>query len=114
MKSLLAGLGFGFLLMSFSSVVADDLTVLTDEPGKQLEALLMRQFYRHLDNRLEAYGDLNSREDCQRWQRDRREFFIRQLGGFPERTPLNANIVGELQGEGYRVEEILFEEPRKK
>ena len=34
---------------------------------------------------------------------------MRQLGGFPERTPLNARVVGQLDGEGYRVEKVLFE-----
>ena len=87
----------------------DDLTVLTDVPGKQLERLLKRQFDEHLDRRLEAYNSIKSRADCEKWQRERRDFFIRQIGGLPERTPLNAKIVGELKGDGYRVENILFE-----
>ena len=66
----------------------DDLTVLTNQPGKQLELLLKRQFNRQLDQRTEAYNALKSRADCEQWQRERREFFIRQIGGFPERTPL--------------------------
>ncbi len=91
------------------AVAGDELTVLTNQPGKQLELLLERQFHEQLDRRLEAYNALRSRADCEKWQRERREFFIRQLGGFPERTPLNAETVGELKGEGYRVEKILFE-----
>ncbi|MBC8356569.1 MAG: acetylxylan esterase [Planctomycetes bacterium] len=98
------------LCLPLDSVAADDeLTVLTDAPGKQLEQLLMREFHSHLDRRLEAYNALKSRADCEKWQRERRKFFIRQIGGFPQRTPLNAKIVGELKGEGYRVEKILFE-----
>jgi dienelactone hydrolase len=87
----------------------DDLTVLTDQPGKQLELLLKRRFNEQLDRRLEVYSAIKSRADCEKWQRERREFFIRQIGGFPEPTPLNAKIVGELEGEGYRVEKVLFE-----
>jgi len=110
MKSLPAVIFSGVLLTAFSTVVsAEDLTVLTDQPGKQLELSLMRQFYQALDRRLEAYDALDSKQDCENWQRARREFFIRQLGGFPERTPLNAKVIGELQGDGYRVEKILFE-----
>jgi dienelactone hydrolase len=99
-----------FLLSARASVWADDdLNVLTDQPGKQLELLLKRKFSSHLDRRRSAYDALKSRADCKIWQRKRREFFVRQLGGFPKRTPLNAKIVGELKGQGYRVEKILFE-----
>ena len=87
----------------------DDLTVLIDAPDKQLELLLMRKFHEYLDRRLEAYGALKSRADCEKWQKERREFFLRQIGGLPERTPLDAKIVGELNGDGYRVEKVLFE-----
>jgi len=87
----------------------DDMTVLSNAPGKQLELMLMRQLYEHLDRRLEAYTAIKSRADCEKWQRERREFFLKQIGGLPERTPLNAQVVGTLQGDGYRVEKVLFE-----
>jgi dienelactone hydrolase len=110
MKRLPIGLFWGGLLTAFSTVAAaEDLSVLTDQPGKQLELSLMRQFHQALDQRLEAYDALDSKQDCENWQRERREFFIQQLGGLPERTPLNPQVVGELQGDGYRVEKILFE-----
>ena len=38
----------------------DDLTVLTNQPGKQLELLLKRQFNRQVDKRTEAYNALKS------------------------------------------------------
>jgi cephalosporin-C deacetylase-like acetyl esterase len=38
-----------------------------------------------------------------------REEFIRAVGGFPERTPLNAQTTGRIRREGYRVEKIVFE-----
>ena len=106
MKNILPVIAF---LASLPVAAQDDLTVLTDTTGKQLEVLLKREFSRQLDERLEAYGALKSRADCEKWQRERRDFFIRQLGGFPERTPLNAKVVGELKGDAYRVEKILFE-----
>ena len=87
----------------------DDLTILTNQPGKQLELLLKRQFNRQVDQRTEAYNAIKSRADCEQWQRGRREFFIRQIGGFPERTPLKAKTVGHLKGKGYRVENVMFE-----
>ncbi len=39
--------------------------------------------------------------------------FIERLGGFPERTPLNPQITGVIQRNGYRVEKVLFKsQPR--
>jgi cephalosporin-C deacetylase-like acetyl esterase len=45
------------------------------------------------------------------WQR-RRELhaaFMRALGPFPDRTPLNAEVVGTLEGSGYVIEKVIFE-----
>ncbi|MFH1921193.1 MAG: prolyl oligopeptidase family serine peptidase [Planctomycetota bacterium] len=103
------------LLLTLRPVAcAEDLTVLTETPdgippGKQLAAYLKQQLYQHLDQRLEAYEAVKSRADCKKWQQQRREFFLEQLGGLPERTPLNARIVGRLEGNGYRVEKLIFE-----
>jgi dienelactone hydrolase len=93
---------------------AEELKVLTENitgyaPGKQLESWLKERFHEHLENRREAYEAIRSRQDCEIWQRERREFFFNQLGGFPGRTPLNAEITGRLEGTGYRIEKILFE-----
>ncbi|MBI2685849.1 MAG: acetylxylan esterase [Acidobacteria bacterium] len=42
-----------------------------------------------------------------------REKMIRALGGFPERTPLNARVVGVIEQPDYKIEKILFEsQPR--
>ncbi len=101
--------GILICLAARGAVSDDDLNVLTDQPGKQLEVLLKRQFNEHLDRRLVAYNAIGSRADCEKWQRERRDLFLRQIGGLPERTPLNATTSGTLQGEGYRVEKILFE-----
>lgn len=46
-------------------------------------------------------------------RRSVREKLTAALGGFPDRTPLNAKTVGVLDGDGYRVEKIIFEsQPR--
>src|SRR5207249_9788732 len=37
------------------------------------------------------------------------EHMLQALGGLPERTPLNAHVVGALEREGYRIEKIIFE-----
>jgi len=90
----------------------DNLTVLTDQPGKQLERLLKRRFSEQIARRVAAYERIKSRADCKIWQTERRAFFLRQIGGLPDRTPLNPKIVGVLKGDGYRVEKVLFESRR--
>jgi cephalosporin-C deacetylase-like acetyl esterase len=38
-----------------------------------------------------------------------REAMVRDLGGFPARTPLNARVVGTLDRDGYKIEKVIFE-----
>ena len=56
-----------------------------------------------------AFEKLSGQKDLRRWQSERRSFLRRQIGEFPERTPLNSLVVGRLQGDGYRVEKVMFE-----
>jgi cephalosporin-C deacetylase-like acetyl esterase len=42
-----------------------------------------------------------------------RERILHAIGGLPERTPLEARIVGTLERDGYRVEKVIFESQPK-
>ena len=42
-----------------------------------------------------------------------RDHMLQAIGGLPERTPLNAKIVGVLQRDGYRIEKVIFESQPK-
>ncbi len=42
-------------------------------------------------------------------QAELRELFRDRIGPFPEKTPLNAEITGVVQRDGYRVEKVIFE-----
>ena len=97
------------LVFSILVLADDSLRVLGDDAGKALDQELMREFYERVDDRTKAFEAIKSRGDCLKWQSDRKEFFLTQIGGLPERTPLNARTVRELEGEGYRVENVLFE-----
>jgi dienelactone hydrolase len=103
------------LTLSASTRAAENLDVLTPAadgtaPGKQLELQLKREFYAHVDRRSAAFEQmLKSEAACRAWQAERRAYLLDRIGGLPERTPLNARIVGKLPGEGYRIEKILFE-----
>ena len=48
-------------------------------------------------------------EDVTAYQAKVRGLLLEQLGQLPERTPLNAKVVGELKGEGYRAEKLIYE-----
>jgi dienelactone hydrolase len=74
-----------------------------------LELKLRSEIGASLSARREDFLKIKSRAECEAWARERREFFERQIGGFPERTPLNARVVRRLQGDGYRVENVIFE-----
>ncbi len=78
-------------------------------PGRLLKQWALQRCQQALRRRQEAFEKLDSPQACLHWMRQRQEFFRRQLGGFPRRTPLRARVVGTLQGQGFRVEKILFE-----
>ncbi len=65
--------------------------------------------FEHLARRQEALRALETAEDWQGRQREIRETLHRIVGPFPERTPLNPQVLGVLQKDGYRVEKIVFE-----
>jgi dienelactone hydrolase len=48
-------------------------------------------------------------EELAAYQTRQRSFFERQLGGFPERTPLNSKVVGTLDRDTFTVEKVIFE-----
>ncbi len=102
------------LVSAVAVSAAEDLTVLTASPGEaapgvMLEQQLKQQAYAAIERRKAAFEKLKSLAECRAWQQERRAFFLKQLGGLPERTPLNPQIVGTLSGDGYRVEKVLFE-----
>jgi dienelactone hydrolase len=103
------------LLATTAAFAAEDLTVLKASPegimpDQQLEVWLKQGFYGMVDRRGEAFEKMIKSEAAMRaWQDERKAFFLKQIGGLPERTPLKAQVVGTLQGKGYRVEKILFE-----
>ena len=88
------------MLVSASLISAQD---------HRLEEHLKNRFYRLTDARNAKFEALKGRSSLKKWQTDRREFFLRQIGDFPERTPLNAKTTGTLSGDGYLVEKIIFE-----
>jgi cephalosporin-C deacetylase-like acetyl esterase len=53
--------------------------------------------------RIDSIAALNARRDQVRRQ------ILQNVGGLPERTPLNAKVVGVLERDQYRIEKVIFE-----
>ncbi|MBN8627786.1 MAG: hypothetical protein J0M17_20085 [Planctomycetes bacterium] len=109
---------FGLIVATLIAAIGradDDLTVLkaspeAGPPDQLLERALLAEVRRCDQRRREALDKaIVSEAACRDWQRRRRDYFLEVIGGLPERTPLNAQIVGVLPGRGYRVEKIMLE-----
>lgn len=103
----LLGLLPGFLTLA----VADEFTLLDprDQPRQMVQRYAKRLASEALAGRQREYAELKTAEEIAAYAARRREFFIRQLGGWPARTPLNPQVVGRIAGPGYQVEKLLFE-----
>jgi dienelactone hydrolase len=86
---------------------------LLDRSRPEISQMLRDHFrslaHKALDERLATYEQLKIPEQIRSWQKMQRDRFRELLGGFPERTPLNARVVGKLAGDGFRVEKVIYE-----
>ena len=81
------------VLVCCGTVLAEDLTCLpeSERESAALYGHLQQAAYAALDRRLESYERLETPEQIRQYQQRLREFFVKQLGGFPEPTPLNVS-----------------------
>jgi dienelactone hydrolase len=96
------------------AVAQEDLTVLKPDaagvpPRKMLYTFLQAEAKKHFDARRQAVAALKTPDDLKRRQQELRARFLEALGGFPEKTPLNARILGTDQGDGYRLQRVVYE-----
>ena len=78
-------------------------------PGTMLQVYLKQQAFAALDKRDSAFEKIQTNEQLLAWQQERRESFLFALGGFPERSPLNARVTGQMAFTDYRIEKVIFE-----
>ena len=57
----------------------------------------------------DAWRKLKTRADYDAYRAKMCARMVEAVGGFPDRTPLNAKVVATVPREGYRIEKILFE-----
>ena len=99
------------LVLVFLAVPAqEDLTCLN---GKGVDALgdyLLREIRAQYDaRRSEVKKALSSPGALNAYRKKVGEAYRRILGPFPVKTPLNAKVVGTLEGDGCRIEKVIFE-----
>ncbi len=99
------------MILVLLAIQAADLTVLKpeDEPKRMLYKYLEAECGKHFEARRKAVAAIKTPEDVARRQADLRAKFVAALGGFPEKTPLNARVTGSLDRDGYRVEKVIYE-----
>lgn len=114
------------LLLALPSAVAaqEDLTVLKgdgDVPARKLLLnYLQGQAQKAFDARRASLAELGKLDDKSKMpvdlpakyakrQAELKAKFIEAIGGFPERTPLNAKVIGTEKADGYRIEKVIYE-----
>ena len=105
---------FSVLIVSVFAEAAEDLNVLPPLKGDAAESglvyhALQQQAHAAFAKRKATYEAIKTTEDCVAYQKQMKEFFRTQVGGFPERTPLNPRVIGHLKGDGFRVENVIYE-----
>jgi len=90
--------------------VADECACLSpaEAAAENLATRLTRRAFAALDRRESEFSALKTPEDVAAWAERRRTFFLAQLGGLPDRTPLDATTVRTIQADGHRVECVVF------
>lgn len=78
-------------------------------PEEMVNRYLEDIAFKNIDARSERYETLKTPEDIAAYQTEKYDYFVSALGGFPERTRLNARVVGQGVGEAFRYEKIIYE-----
>jgi cephalosporin-C deacetylase-like acetyl esterase len=101
------------LLLVWTGIAAgqEELRVLPAAPEtqKMLYTYLLKEAKQHFEARRLAVSRLKTPTEIRERQADLKAKFLAALGGFPDRTPLRAQVVGKLEGPGFRVEKVIYE-----
>ncbi|MDQ6678693.1 MAG: acetylxylan esterase [Acidobacteriota bacterium] len=107
------GFALYFALCAFSAPsprAADSLDFTgTINEFKLLPQMLPAYLSAKADSDLSHRPALTTLADVQKRREYIRRIMIDRIGGFPERTPLNARMVASITKPGYRIEKLIFE-----
>ncbi len=110
----LVALVWAVMALPLTAQAPNDLNFLTGQSdGRDLRGMLSRWLHERavtqIDQRREAVAKITSAQGLQARRQYIRERMTRALGGFPERTPLNARVTAVMDRGDHRVEKIVFE-----
>lgn len=81
--------------------------------GPSITPLLKKQTdeaWRQDDLRRETFKNIKNQKELAALQRETKRKLLNMIGGLPEeKTPLNPQIVGKIQMNGFRIEKLIFE-----
>ncbi|WP_352423257.1 alpha/beta hydrolase family protein [Proteiniphilum sp.] len=102
------------LLFAVSAYTQDELNVISKwlyfkDPSFTLYNHFSEQAYAQLNQRNETIEKVNTLEGWKQRQQEVRETLLDIVGPFPEKTPLNAQVVRIVKKEGFRAEHIIYE-----
>lgn len=79
------------------------------QPGALGYQHMLREVQQYADQYDKVWAGLNDRASVEKRKTLLRQQLLDAIGGLPEKTPLNPQMTGTLQGEGFRVEKWLIE-----
>jgi dienelactone hydrolase len=82
-------------------------------PSLMMHRYVTRQVKQAIEQWKADYEKRKTPEAIAAYQKRGHDTFISNLGGLPERTPLNPQIVGTIERKGYRIEKVIFESQPK-
>jgi len=82
-------------------------------PSNMMKRYLLKKIEAACGRWRKRYEQLKTPRQIAEYQKRQREFFARQLGDWPKRTPLNPQVVGKVARPGFTVEKIIFESQPK-
>lgn len=100
--------------MTWTIIQAQELNVLDswlvhkDAPNS-LYNYLASQAFEILDQKYREVDNLETESEWLAEKKRSRESLFRVIGDFPEKTPLNPQVTGIYDGDGYRMEKVVYE-----
>jgi len=109
MKRLAAVLGLGLAV----GLGAQDPLEVTGGLGSMVDRYLTEVAKKQWEERAARVAAIRTPAEVRARQEYVRKKVVEALGGFPQKTPLNARVTGTLERDGYRVEKLIYEsQPR--
>lgn len=98
-----------YLFLVCSLLSAGPAAAQTETGRQQLVRYLNTIGARQLEERSRAVASIRTREQADKRREEGRAAILRLIGGLPDtRTPLNARVTGAIDGEGFRIENVIF------